>query len=385
MVCLAEIASVLGDQLAKVAVSVLVFERTGSAAWTGLTYALTLLPPLVSGPVLSGLADRFPRRVVMVVCCVLQAGCVAVMILPGISLAALAAAVAVVAGLAAPFKAAQAALTLDLLGPEGHGAGRARLTLIREVGQLSGLAAAAAVLAVVGTTTALVVNAASFVVAAVVLSVGVPATRRPSVAAEDSGGRPWRLLVGDRQARILAGLVLGISLTVVPDAVIVPLAAQSGAPTWAVGLLLAADCLGLVVALRVVQSRVPAQQRALIGPLAVLTQLPLAVFAVQPPPVLMGLLLVVSGAGAAFLPLAAAEFTQRVPAAITAAANGMLGAGLRAGQGVAALGAGVLAEQLDSATGTVALAGTAGVVLAAAAALRWHQTLRTATGATQHA
>ncbi|MEK8143947.1 hypothetical protein NKH18_24490 [Streptomyces sp. M10(2022)] len=52
--------SVLGDQLARVALSLLVFERTQSAGWTAATYALTTLPALLSGVLLSGLADRFP-------------------------------------------------------------------------------------------------------------------------------------------------------------------------------------------------------------------------------------------------------------------------------------------------------------------------------------
>jgi MFS family permease len=60
--------SVVGDQLARVALSVLDFQRTGSAAWTAGMYALTQLPALLSGVLLSGLADRFSRRAVMVTC-----------------------------------------------------------------------------------------------------------------------------------------------------------------------------------------------------------------------------------------------------------------------------------------------------------------------------
>src|SRR4051794_13848124 len=59
---LAELQSVAGDQLARVALSVLVFHDTGSAALTGLTYALTFVPSLLGGVFLTGLADRFPRR-----------------------------------------------------------------------------------------------------------------------------------------------------------------------------------------------------------------------------------------------------------------------------------------------------------------------------------
>lgn len=58
--------SVCGDQLAAVALSVLVYNRTGSPALAALTYALTFLPDLLGGPLLAGLADLFPRKVVMI-------------------------------------------------------------------------------------------------------------------------------------------------------------------------------------------------------------------------------------------------------------------------------------------------------------------------------
>jgi len=45
----AELFSIAGDQLARVALSVMVFRDTGSAALTGLTFALTFLPSLLGG------------------------------------------------------------------------------------------------------------------------------------------------------------------------------------------------------------------------------------------------------------------------------------------------------------------------------------------------
>src|SRR5436190_23483101 len=80
------LVSIIGDQLARVALSVLVFSRTGSPALAALTYALTLIPDLVGGPLLAGLADRLPRRRLMITCDLSRAGLVAVMALPGVSL-----------------------------------------------------------------------------------------------------------------------------------------------------------------------------------------------------------------------------------------------------------------------------------------------------------
>src|SRR3978361_2570218 len=78
---LADAQSAIGDQIARVALSVLVFERTESAVLTALAYALTFVPAMLGGVLLSGLADRLPRRPVMVGCDLIRAGllaCVAV-------------------------------------------------------------------------------------------------------------------------------------------------------------------------------------------------------------------------------------------------------------------------------------------------------------------
>src|SRR5947207_11318190 len=45
----AEGVSILGDQLARVALAILVFERTSSALLTALTYALTFVPAVLGG------------------------------------------------------------------------------------------------------------------------------------------------------------------------------------------------------------------------------------------------------------------------------------------------------------------------------------------------
>ncbi|MEU4744613.1 MFS transporter, partial [Actinosynnema sp. NPDC023658] len=76
--------STVGDQFARVALTVLVFRGTGSPAWAAITYALTFLPDLVGGPLLAGLADRYPRRAVMVSSDLLRAALVAVMAVPAL-------------------------------------------------------------------------------------------------------------------------------------------------------------------------------------------------------------------------------------------------------------------------------------------------------------
>jgi MFS family permease len=78
---LAQLLSVAGEQLARVAMTVLVYDRTHSALLTAATYAVTFVPWIIGGLALSGLADRLPRRQVMVACDVLRMALVCLMAL----------------------------------------------------------------------------------------------------------------------------------------------------------------------------------------------------------------------------------------------------------------------------------------------------------------
>ena len=84
---LAQILSVVGDQLARVALTLLVFDRTGSSLLAAVTYAASLIPLAIGGVALSGLADRLPRRGVMICCDLGCAVLVASMALPGVPIA----------------------------------------------------------------------------------------------------------------------------------------------------------------------------------------------------------------------------------------------------------------------------------------------------------
>ena len=51
---MAQLLSAAGDQLARVAITVLVYDRTHSALWSAATYAVTLLPWVLGGLMLAG-------------------------------------------------------------------------------------------------------------------------------------------------------------------------------------------------------------------------------------------------------------------------------------------------------------------------------------------
>jgi len=112
----AGLLSAVGDQVARVALSVLVFDRTSSALLTALTYALTFLPAVIGAPLLSGLADRRPRRQLMVGLDLIRAALVAAMAVPGLPLPILLALLVVVNVAESPFDGARAALVPDITG-----------------------------------------------------------------------------------------------------------------------------------------------------------------------------------------------------------------------------------------------------------------------------
>src|SRR3954468_4690920 len=111
----AQALSVVGDQLARIAVALLVFSRTHSALLTALTYAVTYLPWLVGGPVLSVHADRHSRRAMMIVCDLLRGVLILAVAIPHVPLAVALVVVALVSVLQPAFNAARSALLTDVL------------------------------------------------------------------------------------------------------------------------------------------------------------------------------------------------------------------------------------------------------------------------------
>jgi MFS family permease len=373
-------ASVLGDQLAKVALAVLVFGRTGSAALAAVTYALTLLPDLIAGPLLAPLADRYPRRAVMITCALTQAALAAIMAVPGVPLPILAVAVIGITAGQAPFKAAQSAVLPTLLASARVENAQTRLGVIREAGQLVGLAGAGAIVGTVGPVWALLADALSFLVVAAVLRIGVRI--RPAAAAAAIRNAPRRaaarLIRTDPRLRLMTWLLLLSTLTILPDAVVAPLALELGMPTWVIGPLLAADCVGFIVGAWWVDQASPERRASALVPLAVISLAALAPFVLLAgnwwSPGLSGalaaVLLIGSGVGASFLPLTTARISKLPPDHIRGAVVGLERTVLRAGQGLGAVLAGVFAQWLGSAALVIGIGGVIGVAGTLLVALR---------------
>lgn len=362
---IAQAISLTGDQLARVAIATLVFSETGSAFLTALIYAVTYLPWLVGGPLLGGLADRLPRRAVMVSCQLTSAVLVALMAVPGMPLIALAALLFVVILAESPFLSARASLLVDVLPDDRYVLASAMNQLTIQAAQVVGFAAGGALIRLIGPRDALLVNALSFLVSAALVRFGV---RVHGAIASVQLGNSWermktgaKVVFGDPRLRGLVLLGWLATFWVVPEGLAAPYAQGD---STAIGLLLASQPIGSVVG-GVVLSRMvrPATRLEVMGWLAVMSCLPLVFFFTTPPlPLAVGLL-VISGIGTTYNLPANAAFMQALPAEQRGQAFGLVSAGLVAGQGISIALAGACAE-LTSPGVVIGVAGVLGVAAA---------------------
>jgi len=362
---IAQAISLTGDQLARVAIATLVFTETGSAFLTALIYAVTYLPWLVGGPLLGGLADRLPRRAVMVTCQLTSAVLVALMAVPGMPLIALASLLFVVILAESPFLSARASLLVDVLPDDRYVLASAMNQLTIQAAQVVGFAAGGALIRLIGPRDALLVNALSFLVSAALVRFGV---RVHGVIASVQLGNSWermktgaKVVFGDPRLRGLVLLGWLATFWVVPEGLAAPYAKGD---STAIGLLLASQPIGSVVG-GVVLSRLvrPATRLEVMGWLAVMSCLPLVFFFTTPPlPLAVGLL-VISGIGTTYNLPANAAFMQALPAERRGQAFGLVSAGLVAGQGISIALAGACAE-LTSPGVVIGVAGVLGVAAA---------------------
>jgi MFS family permease len=371
----AQLVTVTGDQLARVALSILVYDRTNSAGWAALTYALTFLPDLVGGPLLSGLADRHPPRTVMIAADVLRAAAVAVMALPGLPLLAVAALLVGVQLVNPVWNSARAALLPQVLPGETFVPGMGLLMMLVQAGQVAGFALGGLLVAVTGTGGALLADAASFAASAAFLLGGV----RPRAPRADPGIRWWQhvragwtVVVGDRRRLALVALGCVSGIYIAGEAIAAPYAAELGGGAVVVGLLLGAFALGNVLGMAAL-SRIPPPRRArLLGPLAVLACAALLGCALRPNLEGTLTLFTLCGVASSYNLVANTTFVQLTPDAQRAQAFGFALTALRVSQGVGVVLAGLAAERFAP-HGVIAAAGAIGVGAALGATGLWRR------------
>lgn len=382
---LAMLLSVAGDQLARVAMTVLVYDRTRSAFLTALTYAMTLLPWLVGGVGLSGLADRLPRRQVMIACDLARLALV--MAMAAASLASSAAALWAMAGLLflvtlldSPFKAARSALVADILTGERYVLGTTVTQLTFQAGMVLGFALGGVTVAVLGTRGALGTDAATFAASALLLALWV--RKRPAAARAHGSDQAshWanaaagmRLVFGDDTLRTLVLFGWLVTFYVAPMALAAPYAASFRGLPLAVstGLLFAALPLGTAVGTFVLGRLVsPARRQRWMGGMAVASCAVLMFCWARPGFAASLVIFAVAGLFAGYQIAANAAFVAAVPPERRGQAFGLANGGMQVFQGVWFIIVGALAGLLGPGA-VIALSGCLGTFAAILLAARW--------------
>src|SRR6201994_4332035 len=329
----AQVLSYAGDQFAQVAIAVLVYHRTGSALLTALAYALTYLPPIAGGPLLSGLADLFPRRRVMIACDLIRAGLVSLMAIPSLPFAGLCGLLFFTVLLGAPFTSARSALLPDILRGDKFVVGSAIGNISFQASQVVGFVAGAAVVAVLDPYRTLATDAVTFLLSAVIVTGWV---RRRDAPEREPGQRSslWAvsrdgmaMVFGDPVLRtlVLFGWLAGFCI--VPESLAAPYAHSLHGDALTVGA------------------------------------------SAPPLPVVLALW-VLAGAGEAYQLAAAAAFVQSLTPSGRGRAFGLAQSGLLAVQGLGILAGGAVANAVGAPV-AVGLAGMLGLAAAAILAMSW--------------
>ena len=371
----AQLLSVVGDQLARVALTVLVYDRTRSSLLAAVTFAVSIVPLFIGGMTLAWLADRYPRRGVMIACDAIRGVLVLVMAVPGVPLAALVALLFLVTLAEAPFSSARAAIYPDVLSGDRYVVGTAVTLTTYQFAQVLGFAVGGAVVGFFGTRTSLVIDAVTFAASALIVRAWV----RPRLApAADSRRKPIRL------AGIFAGagLVLGrpalrtpmlfgllAAFYNAPEGVAAPLAYALGGGAATVGVILAANALGQTVG-GITFSRfvAPPTRLRLMSPLAISSCAVLVLFFWEPDLAVSLLILVGSGLCAAYQLAANAAFVRAAPQERRSQAFGMAQGSMSLGQGVVMILVGAAAEHHAPAR-AIAVCGAVGAAVAVAVAV----------------
>jgi MFS family permease len=382
--------STAGDELARVALTVLVYQRTSSPLLSALTFAIGHLPWLLGGPLLSAVADRLPRHRVLIAADVARAVLLGLMAIPGTPLLVLLALLFLVSLCAPPFESARSALIADVLEGDRYAVANSLTNITLQLAQVVGFLAAGALVAAFSPSAALLVDGVTFAVSAIWLARGLSPRPAPTSEAGEGPRSLWQD-IGDglrliaRSPRLLAIMgVLWVAtlFTTASEGVAAPLVEELGHRATTIGVLLAAHPLGVTVGGLVIARLVsPARRERLIAPLVVLSLAPVLaaglVAALAHPGELafavVVALLFLSGLGTSWLIPLNVSFVQAVPPAYRGRAFGVAVSGLYGVQALGAFAAGLGAESL-SAGGVVAISGGLGLVLVAPALIAFRRT-----------
>jgi MFS family permease len=366
------------DTLRILALSVLVFDRTGSPLLTAVTFGIGFVPQVVGGTLFGALADRLRPRRLIVAGYLLEAvvaAALGLLLLPvGVSLAL----VAAIATLTPVFGGASNRLIAEALTGDAYVLGRSLSTVASGGAQLVGLAAGGAAVAALGPQRALLITAGCHLVVAAWVRLRLPSYPRPTAATAATGSatrqssavrQSWSVtgtLLRDREVRTLL-LVQWLPPTFITgaEALVVPYVADRGFAPGVAGLVLACAPVGMVLS-NVVMGRLvqPDARERLVAPVIVAFGLPLALLAAPVPLPVIGVALLFAGATFCYSLGVQRAFLAAVPPEIRGQGFALLTTGLMTLQGIGPVLTGGVAQLVSTgAAMAFAAAGTASVGL----------------------
>jgi len=315
--------SQIGDWMYNLALVLLVYDRTHSTLWAGVTTAARIVPIVALGPLGGVVADRFDRRRVMIGCDIARMGlmallaAVAVLQLP-IALAPLIAAVAT--AFAAPYMPCVAAITPRVVDDADLPGANAARSAVSGVGIIGGPALGGVLLLLGPPAVVFGLNALTFGLSALgVLAVGARAAFRPAGSA---GPRP-RLLreVADGAAalrshpaalRLVGADIICSTLYGTQTVLLLVVSRQVGLGTGGYGYLFAGigagGLAGTVLAGRAVRCRHP---RAVLAAALAAAGLPMPLLALTRWPAAAIALVAVTGLGCMLVEILTETSLQR--------------------------------------------------------------------------
>jgi MFS family permease len=372
---MAQLLSVVGDQLARVALTVLVYDRTRSALLAAITFAVSIVPTFIGGVTLAWLADRYPRRAVMIACDIARGVIVLAMAIPGLPLGALVALLFVVTLIEAPFAAARAAIYPDVLSGDRYVMGTAVTLTTYQFAQVLGFAVGGAVVGFFGIRASLIVDALTFAGSALIVRIWIRPRPAPAASTRRERTRLADIFAGARLVLARPALRLPLLFGLLaafynaPEGVAAPLAHALGGGAATVGVILAANSLGQTAgAIAFSRFVAPATRLRLMGPLAICACAVLVLFFAEPDLGISLLILVTAGLCAAYQLAANAAFVSAAPQEQRSQAFGLAQGAMSLGQGVVMILAGAVAEHHAPAR-TIAVCGAVGAVVAVAVAI----------------
>lgn len=378
---IAQITSEIGDQIARVALASLVLRRTDSAFLAVLAFVASFVPSVFGAALLGALADRVPRKVVLLACDLGR--CLVILVLalaavPGTPIWVLLGILLVAESCTAPFAVAQRAVLPDVLtDPRHYLAGNSLMRVVNQVDQVLGVCLAGIFIHLVGERAGLLIDAVTFAVSFVVIALTLrwrpapeqPTTVRPGLVRAFREG--WSLVFDDPALRALVTLGWGASVFLIaPEAVALAYARDEGRGTAVGTALMASLPAGAALGAYVVGRLGPLLQVRAILPLAVATCLPLLATSLAPPWWVALALWFCSGLGQGFMVPLIATVNLVSPARFRGRVNGLAAAGFGVTTAATFLLTGLLAD-LTSPSVAVTVAAAVGLSLVGVAHRSW--------------